>query len=343
MLRRGKTVNSYNSKGKLIESFYSALAGVTFENRQSLLKNLYVGQQLVLKRMPDNPYDSNAIAVFDPNTMQQVGFIRKHVAASTAPIMDRSDRYVSCTVEEITGGGDRYLGVNILIEIFEKSADSAIDVAVISANDTSDVIKDNNYTDVFKAINYFDTGTRYLEGIGFSKDTKKAFYWIHESAKCGYPVAQSLLGKMYATGIGVLRDARKAFYWINKAAEQGNAEAQYLLGLMYSDGSGVIQNEHKAFEWLLKSAMNNYDKAQFMVGLRYITKVGTEKDLKKASEWLKKAALQGNEEAQFNLGVMYERGEYFAKNEEIAKSWYEKAANQGYKDAEERLRILKEH
>lgn len=120
----GIVLNSNDSKGRLIQSFYSALAGVTFEGRQSLLKNLYAGQELVLRRMPNHPYDSNAIAVYDSNSMQQVGFIRKYVAANLAPIMDRDDRIVRCTVEEVTGGGDRYLGINILIEIYECRRDT---------------------------------------------------------------------------------------------------------------------------------------------------------------------------------------------------------------------------
>ena len=111
-------MDNCDKQGELIESFYSALAGVTFENRQHLLKNLYVGQQLVLQRMPNNEYDANAIAVYDSNSMKQIGFIRKYVAANLAPIMDRHDRVVCCTVKEITGGGDQYLGVNILIEIY---------------------------------------------------------------------------------------------------------------------------------------------------------------------------------------------------------------------------------
>ena len=127
-------MSTYDNKGRLIESFYSALAGVTFDNRQSLLKYLYAGQLLVLKRMPNNPYDSNAIAVYDSNSMQQVGFIRKYVAANLAPIMDRDDRDVCCTVSEVTGGGDYFTGVNILIEIFERRNDIAtnrgIDVVI---------------------------------------------------------------------------------------------------------------------------------------------------------------------------------------------------------------------
>ena len=119
-------MNTNVRKGRLIESYYSALAGVTFENRQSLLGNLYAGQQLVLKRMPNNPYDSNAIAVYDPTSMRQVGFIRKNVAANLAPVMDRDDREVCCTVSEITGGGDRYIGINIFIEIYERKCDLAI-------------------------------------------------------------------------------------------------------------------------------------------------------------------------------------------------------------------------
>ena len=133
----GYVVNTYDRKGRLIESFYSALAGVTFENRQSLLRNLYAGQQLTLQRRPNNPYDSNAIAVYDPRSMQQVGFIRKYVAANLAPIMDRDDREVCCTVSEITGGGDRFTGVNILIKIYDRKND-------VTKNSEKDVETNDN-------------------------------------------------------------------------------------------------------------------------------------------------------------------------------------------------------
>lgn len=106
----------------LIESFYSSLAGVTFENRQLLVQKLFVGQELILKRIPDNPYDCNAIAVYDSYSFEQVGFIKKYVAANLAPVMDREDRKVYCMVKEITGGKERFLGVNILIKIFERKA-----------------------------------------------------------------------------------------------------------------------------------------------------------------------------------------------------------------------------
>ena len=111
--------------------------------------------------MPNNPYDSNAIAVYDSNSMQQVGFIKKYVATNLAPVMDRDDREVCCTVSEITGGGDFYTGVNIFIEIYERSATNENeDVShwqnAINTGNNTDL--NNDPIDVYKAINFYDTG-----------------------------------------------------------------------------------------------------------------------------------------------------------------------------------------
>lgn len=177
-------MNSYGSKGRLIESFYSAVAGVTFENRQTLLSNLCVGQQLVLKRMPDNPYDSNAIAVYDTKSLQQIGYIRKYVAANLAPIMDRRDRCVACTVKEITGGGVQYIGINILIEIFERNAGSVNEDAEhwkISSKDRCKEIGDSyflrgNYSIAYEA--YYTYGRYRLSPLG---EVLEGFY-----QRCGF-------------------------------------------------------------------------------------------------------------------------------------------------------------
>jgi HIRAN domain len=59
--------------------FRTKVAGVTHLNedgtdRQAILKALRIGEHLVLKREPSNPYDKNAVAVFRANG-QQVGYI----------------------------------------------------------------------------------------------------------------------------------------------------------------------------------------------------------------------------------------------------------------------------
>ena len=50
-------------------TFYTKLAGVTYDGRQTIIRNLYrtgaldVGTEVILQREPNNPYDSFAVAV----------------------------------------------------------------------------------------------------------------------------------------------------------------------------------------------------------------------------------------------------------------------------------------
>lgn len=91
-------------------SFFTKVAGVTFENRQSYVRMCYQGQKLELVRDKYNAYDRNAIAVYAGNN--QVGFISKELAADLAPRIDNGTVY-ECYVESVTGGGDKVYGLNI--------------------------------------------------------------------------------------------------------------------------------------------------------------------------------------------------------------------------------------
>ncbi|MDR3687008.1 MAG: single-stranded-DNA-specific exonuclease RecJ [Coriobacteriia bacterium] len=95
-------------------SFHTKLAGVTFEGRQGVLERVSAGTPLRLVRQPDNPYDANAIAMFDPQG-DQVGFLNRRLAAALAPTVDAGVEY-DVEVTDVTGGeGDRSLGVNVLL------------------------------------------------------------------------------------------------------------------------------------------------------------------------------------------------------------------------------------
>lgn len=96
-------------------SFHTKLAGVTFEGRQDALARLAPGSPLRLVRQPDNEYDPNACALFDPRG-DQVGFFNRRLAAALAPAVDSGIEY-DVEVTEVTGGdGDgRSLGVNVLV------------------------------------------------------------------------------------------------------------------------------------------------------------------------------------------------------------------------------------
>jgi hypothetical protein len=57
----------------------TTVAGVTYENRQQHVKNLHVGDKVFLEHEPENPFDYNAIAVYD-NRHNKLGYIPKDIS-----------------------------------------------------------------------------------------------------------------------------------------------------------------------------------------------------------------------------------------------------------------------
>ncbi len=95
-------------------SFHTKLAGVTFEGRQEVLVRVSAGTPLRLERQPENQFDTNACALFDPQG-DQVGFLNRRLAAALAPTIDAGVGY-DVEVTEVTGGADgQSLGVNVLL------------------------------------------------------------------------------------------------------------------------------------------------------------------------------------------------------------------------------------
>ncbi len=95
------------------EVFPTKVMGVSFEGRQDLLAGLRPGLELDLHRQPDNPKDSQAIAVF--YGALQLGFLRKEIAKHLAPLIDGGVRY-RARIEHLTGGSEKLRGVNIRVE-----------------------------------------------------------------------------------------------------------------------------------------------------------------------------------------------------------------------------------
>ncbi|MRS12930.1 MAG: single-stranded-DNA-specific exonuclease RecJ [Actinobacteria bacterium] len=106
------------------ESFHTKLAGVTFEGRQEVVARLQPGVPLRLERQPDNAYDANACALFDPFG-DQVGFLNRRLAAVLAPVLDAGVEY-DVEVTETTGGEEgASLGVNVLVS--RRAEDTELD------------------------------------------------------------------------------------------------------------------------------------------------------------------------------------------------------------------------
>lgn len=102
--------------------FHTKVVGVTFDDRQNLVRSLAPGHPLLVEREPQNPYDSNAVAIRCEDG-RQIGYLKRLVAAAIAPQMDRGAAY-RAVVEGVTGGEDnsRSLGVNILVSVAEGPA-----------------------------------------------------------------------------------------------------------------------------------------------------------------------------------------------------------------------------
>lgn len=108
---KSKIKNSNVNYGK---DFYSKIVGVTFDNRQSLIRNLSVSQELKLVREYNNKYDSNAIKVCTLSG-SQLGYIPKDTARNLSKSMDSGTKF-KVTVSNVTGGGNYSYGANIHIK-----------------------------------------------------------------------------------------------------------------------------------------------------------------------------------------------------------------------------------
>lgn len=118
--RKTSTSNGTNfSFNKNEYSFHTKVVGVTAGQRQSVIKNnIMRGASLTLRRDRYNTYDSNAIGVYYSGN--QIGFIKRELAAKMAPEMDAGRTDYKCVVSSITGGGSYNVGVNIEITATSK-------------------------------------------------------------------------------------------------------------------------------------------------------------------------------------------------------------------------------
>lgn len=99
------------------------VAGVTFDGRQALIARISPNDPCRLQPEPENPYDSNAIAVHVAHAGEvwHIGFIPREIAAKIAPYLE--GEALMCSIAEITGGFEfdsgetASLGVRLRIEL----------------------------------------------------------------------------------------------------------------------------------------------------------------------------------------------------------------------------------
>ncbi len=99
---------------ELRSAFFTKVVGVTFEGRQGVVAQLAVGEEVLLRRQPDNPVDPHAVQVVRSDGAV-VGYLNSALAGRLAPHLDRGARY-RVTVTAVTGGGDKNVGANLRLE-----------------------------------------------------------------------------------------------------------------------------------------------------------------------------------------------------------------------------------
>ena len=99
------------------------IVGVTFDNRQEIVKNLHSGEKVQLVREPSNPHDGNAIRV-ERLSGEQFGYIKEELAVQLAATLDQNGEPVEAVVNEVLGGGRSCpnYGVSIEFTVPEKGS-----------------------------------------------------------------------------------------------------------------------------------------------------------------------------------------------------------------------------
>jgi len=94
------------------------VVGVTFDNRQDVVRQLSEGERLWLVRQPDNAYDHNAIQVQRENG-EAIGFLARGLASSLAPYIDRLEEPLPAIVAYILGGEVLGVRINFTLPVYE--------------------------------------------------------------------------------------------------------------------------------------------------------------------------------------------------------------------------------
>ena len=102
----------YDEMLKPSNHMFSKVVGSTFvEGGQERLASLNSNEELKLIEEPENPFDSNAIAVYHKD--KRIGYLPKNTAVSVKELMEEND--LVCKVSEVTGGNGNHYGCNLSI------------------------------------------------------------------------------------------------------------------------------------------------------------------------------------------------------------------------------------
>ncbi len=124
-------------------------------------------------------------------------------------------------------------------------------------------------------------GKFYLEGMGCTKDEKKAVEYFKKAAAVGDIDGVFELGMCCKNGIGTAKNPSRAAALISAAAENGSAGALFEMGNIKR-----LEDKEAAIAYYRASAEKGYESAMYQMGFLYeVGYINGKRDIKNALEW----------------------------------------------------------
>ncbi|MBQ7659509.1 MAG: sel1 repeat family protein [Alphaproteobacteria bacterium] len=173
-------------------------------------------------------------------------------------------------------------------------------------------------------------GYMYLYGQdGVESDYQKSFHFYELAAAQNNVIALNNLGSLYFNGIGTTRDYKKAAELFLKAAQNGSDDAAVNLGFIYLS-TGKKEYFQPAVDLFEQAAKSGNNTAKFMLGYAYHKGFVVDKDDYKTLELIKEASIANFDEAHYVLAQIYTDGRGTAQNYTKAIKYYRAAVGQGH-------------
>lgn len=187
----------------------------------------------------------------------------------------------------------------------------------------------------------------YEIGPHITKDSDKAYKWLHRSAELGGIWSAHSLGHKYQMGQGVTRDFTKSARYFKQAALAGFSEAKRDLALCFYSGQGVPKDLEQALRWMREAAEENVSLAQYRLGIWLKNGVNNEKNTQEAQLWFAKAivlfdveAKEGNQQSALNYAYMHDVGYGVKEDNYVAYEGYLKLAHKDNPNAQYLLALM---
>ena len=137
------------------------------------------------------------------------------------------------------------------------------------------------------------------------KKYQEAFNGFLLPAESGDFRAQYYLGYIYLNGLGTTKDEKKAIEFFTIAANQGHGEAILNLGLAYYNGDGVEKDNEKAIDLFKQVLKKEYPYAGRYLANAYMNSNDPDK-IQKAEQAYEISARYHDYESFYRLGELYE-------------------------------------